>query len=429
VKVSHLNTSISGGAAIAARRIHHSLLDRGLDSKFYHLEGQLSQSSYVNIEAQINVKRNGGNLASKLYTKVKKKLFRDYINFYTISCADGYEQFSPAKLTYKTSTLSLINVYPDIINLHWIYNLIDYPSFFNSIPENLPIVWTLHDMNPLTGGCHYAWECDNYKTHCGNCPQLGKSNPNDLSFQNFGVKKKALSNRNLHIVANSSWIEEQARASPIFKDAKSFQTIHCSLNEDAFYPRDKLLCRQVLQIQAEFFVIAFGADDLANKRKGMPQLMAALNLLNSNQRVLLLTFGMANLSLNIVSENILHKHLGFVSSEEILSIIYSAADLFVIPSLYEAFGQTSLEAMFCGTPVVGFDTGGIPDMVVPHETGLLAQRGSVQDLARKIQWMIDHPDERIRMGKTAIKLGKERFSRTDQSQKYIDLYARTLENV
>jgi glycosyltransferase involved in cell wall biosynthesis len=111
-----------------------------------------------------------------------------------------------------------------------------------------------------------------------------------------------------------------------------------------------------------------------------------------------------------------------MESPELLSLAYSACDIFVMPSLYEAFGQTSLEAMSCGTPVVGFDTGGIPDMVSPGKTGLLAKRGDIEDLSEKIQWMIDHPEARKSMGIAARQLVKREFTLQRQAEKYSSVY-------
>ena len=116
------------------------------------------------------------------------------------------------------------------------------------------------------------------------------------------------------------------------------------------------------------------------------------------------------------------KNAGYQNSPEGLSTIYSAADVFVIPSLQEAFGQTSLEAMACGTPVVGFNTGGIPDMIISKKTGLLAKQGDSDDLAEKIQWMINYPAERSAMGKNAREMVEKEFTLEKQAKSYISLY-------
>ena len=172
-------------------------------------------------------------------------------------------------------------------------------------------------------------------------------------------------------------------------------------------------------------VLAFGADSVDNKRKGLPELLEAINLLPNASEVHCIVFGRASDELREQSKANLH-FTGFVRSPAEQCAIYSAADVFVIPSLYEAFGQTSLEAMACETPVVGFDTGGIPDMVKPGETGLLAPRGDVKVLAEKIGWMLASPAEAAAMGKKARSFAIENFHLDLQFRRYMMLYRRAL---
>jgi len=124
--------------------------------------------------------------------------------------------------------------------------------------------------------------------------------------------------------------------------------------------------------------------------------------------------------------DIRHIHLGRIYNDRLLSLIYSSADVFIVPSLQDNLPNTVLEAMSCGTPVVGFDTGGIPDMVFHGKTGLLAQPKNVNDLSEKIQWMIDHPDDRKQMGINARKHVVEKFTPEIQATRYIDLYSKLL---
>jgi glycosyltransferase involved in cell wall biosynthesis len=116
------------------------------------------------------------------------------------------------------------------------------------------------------------------------------------------------------------------------------------------------------------------------------------------------------------------RFLGYLYDERFLSICYSAADIFVMPSLQEALGQTALESMACGTPVVGFNVDGVPDIVKPFQTGLLARKGDAEDLANKIQWMVEHPQERGQMGTTARHLIEQEHTLDIQAQRYIELY-------
>jgi glycosyltransferase involved in cell wall biosynthesis len=202
--------------------------------------------------------------------------------------------------------------------------------------------------------------------------------------------------------------------------ARSFRTIYYGLDTVAFSPRPKEECRRSLGVEPGRFVVCFGADFTASRRKGLRELLSALTTVATASPVLCLSFG--NDSPPEVDPRVEIRSLGYLGSAEALSTAYSAADLFLIPSLHEAFGQVAMEAMACGTPVVGFDTGGIPEMVRPGVTGLVAHRGDVADLAAKIQWMIDNPAERERMGREARLTVLRDFPGERQGVLYRELY-------
>lgn len=411
MKIAHFNTNTNGGAAIAARRLHESLVGRGVDSTFYFKRGLRPDDTYAQVFT------NSRNPYRRIYRRVRNRLL---VAPAFSGRPDGYELFSLGRLQGRTP-VQQIGITPSIINLHWVANFVDYPSFFGSLPDNAPIVWTLHDMNPFTGGCHYSWECRKYQTACSRCPQLGPLDIGDLAARNSAIKAQSIGSKNLHIVADSYWLEGEARTSALLANAKSFRTIHYGLDANQFVPRDKAACRIELALDADALVISFGADGIANRRKGMSLLLDAMELVNSDRRVVLLVFG-SGPKLPSPSGRFTVRNMGFVSSVDLMTNIYSASDMFIMPSLHEAFGQTCLEAMACGTPVVGFDTGGIPDMIKPLQTGLLATPGDVGDLAEKMQWMIENKSERLAMGKAARSLVEQEYTLDVQASKYMELY-------
>jgi glycosyltransferase involved in cell wall biosynthesis len=310
----------------------------------------------------------------------------------------------------------------DVVHLHWVSKLIDYPSFFASVPDDFPIVWTLHDMNAMTGGCHYTMGCEAFTTECRCCPLLGLPGDNDLSRRSFQVKLAALAGKNLHVVANSQWMESQARRSRVLAGARSFRTIHFGLDTQLFSPQDKRAARRALGLTDDRTIVAFGAESIDNLRKGLGQLLQALSLLRDRGQVLGIVFGNGMVPQHSGLSLPELRSVGFVADPARQATLYSAADVFVIPSLQEAFGQTGIEAMACGTPVVGFDTGGIPDFVRPGETGLLARLGDATDLARQIQWLVDHADQAKRMGRAAREVVLDRFTLAHQARQHIELY-------
>ena len=419
MKVLHFNTYLNGGAAIAARRLHEKLVQCSINSIFaHHPCVGTDDPTYAPMFKKVK----------KLRKALNSLLFRFPVYpssyYYLHKRPPGFGDFS-FPIAPRNSSLDLQRQPADIVSLHWIADWIDYPSFFPSIPDSLPIIWTLHDMNPFTGGCHYSWECEKFKTGCHSCFQLNKKRgPQDISFRFAKIKRQALAGKNIHVVADSRWLEQQARTSSILGNAKSFRTIHYGLNTELFKPKDKNLCRKLLDIPETAFVICFGAASIDNKLKGFALLKEALALVHRSHPVYCLLFGCSKS--DTVSDFVPHKSVGSLASIDLQTLVYSAADIFVIPSIYEAFGLTALEAMACGVPVAGFAAGGIPDMITPFENGLLAAPGDVQDLAEKIIYMIEHPEERRNMARNARQTVMQRFTADIQAGKYIELFENLL---
>jgi glycosyltransferase involved in cell wall biosynthesis len=418
LRVYHFNSYLYGGAAIAAQRLFNSLeVYDDLDTRFYSKQSTDS-SRYFRYQdlAYPSFLRRAMNKVSLLSTRESQilKMFPKLLQ----GRPEGLEKFD-APFQYQTV---IPDPLPDIIHLHWVSDFIDYPSFFKSIPAHIPVVWTLHDMNPFTGGCHYTNGCEKYKTVCETCPQLGLNAKFDLAKYCFETKQDAFRRNNLHIVADSEWLKKEAIQSTLFKDARSFQCIHYGLDGSVFAPRDKESCRHALGIEigSEEFVLCFGADYVDTKRKGVVELTAALHILKmQGLKITCLVFGSGNFE-NIDGVRIIK--LGQVGSMNYLNIIYNAADLFVMPSLEEAFGQTCLEAMSCGVPVVGFNTGGIPDMIADHETGLLAKTGDANDLAEKIKLLLNNKELRTKMSVKCREKVLSEFTLDIQAAKYYKLY-------
>lgn len=411
MKVAFISNSVFDGAGIAAYRIFKSVINNETQGVFYTNDN--------------NPPPGFSHLKTKKKTGLKGYLWNKYhwrkYHLPALLVNSDFEYFTLQKLAYDTSFADL-NYSPDVIHLHWINNILDYGSFFSTVPSHIPIIWTLHDMSPFTGGCIYSWNCDKFVSQCIACPQLPLDKEFGLAWKTQNLKLELFKNKNLHLVANSVWMENEARKSSVFKNAKSLTTIHLSIDTHVFRPVDTTVCREALGLNSNSFVICFGATYLNSRRKGLALLLKALELVYARyKQVTCLVYG-SNLKVPQSLDLPPVISVGKIESDNLLRVIFSASDIFVIPSLQEAFGQTCLEAMSCGTPVVGFNVGGIPDMIHPGQTGLLAQTGNIEDLAEKIMWMIQNPAERIRMGTKARDFSIENFSTETQGNKYLDLY-------
>ena len=155
---------------------------------------------------------------------------------------------------------------------------LDLPSFLGSLPRGR-LVWSLHDLIPITGGCHHPGECDHFTRHCGDCPQLKRPARFDETYRFFGIKERSYSRVNLHLVGNSEWTTSKIRRSGLAKYAKSIRTIHLGLDPEQYRPVDRNIARRALGISADRFVIGFACSDFSDERKGALLLLEAVRAL------------------------------------------------------------------------------------------------------------------------------------------------------
>ena len=358
------------------------------------------------------------SLPQRIRDRVVRRWLSSRFSTYADTRPEGLELFSQARTVEGTRVAQQVPE-ADIYNLHWINRFIDPLPFFQNTQQ--PIVWTLHDMNPFTGGCHYNVGCPKFEKQCGACPQLGSADPTDLSRTVWTRKQQAyqnaIRNERLHIVTPSKWLADQAKRSSLFQDAP-VHVIPYGLDSSTFCPRDTEGLRRALEIPKAHCVVLFVAQSAKNHRKGFDLLSDALSRLDG-ENITLLSIGGTNPDLEAVQP---HRHFGTIESNLLLSVFYSLADLFVIPSRQDNLPNTVLESMACGTPVVGYDTGGIPDMVRPGETGWLAEQGSVRSLRDKIQSALSDEAAQKRMGMRAREVVEEEYTFEEQAKKYRKMY-------
>lgn len=307
----------------------------------------------------------------------------------------------------------------DIVNLHWVNGLVDVKSFFGSWRK--PVVWTLHDMNPFTGGCHYNGDCERYVDRCGLCPQLFSDRERDLSRSIWNRKNRTYENLvadGLHIVTPSQWMANLAKKSSLLKRFPK-TVIPNGIDTKVFSPRDPSELRASLGIPATTPVLLFVADYAANERKGFSLLVEALKTLDQNHEFCLISIGGDRPEL---PGGRFHLHLGRVSDENRLATVYSLADVFVIPSIQDNLPNTILESLACGTPVAGFRTGGIPEVVRDGVTGRLADSGDIAGLREAILSLLSGDDRLAVMAKACRNAALSEYAQEVQAKRYLDLY-------
>ena len=320
----------------------------------------------------------------------------------------------------------------DIIHLHWINHAFLRPQDIAKLSGlNKPIVWTFHDSNAFTGGCHVRYDCDHFLKECGNCPILNYHGPDDSSHRIWQKKKNAYSKLDITIIAPSRWMAESVKNSSIFASAKVVN-IPNTLDTDVFKPTAKLVARAKLGLDPGKFILMSGfMPSRKDLHKGTPYLIEAIDLFIKNHEVStdsveLLVFGNRD-EKNVPEFSILTTFLGTISDDEKLALCYSAADVFLAPSLEDNLPNTVMESLACGTPLAAFATGGIPDMVKHKHNGYLAEYRSSADLAAGIAWIYTYPDK-AELNFNARQTIVNYFSEGTIAGQHIELYKSLLDN-
>ena len=433
MKVLFVNTNdSSGGAARAAMRIMHSVQQSGVEAQMF-VKDKYSQSLDV---IPLSTYAPSSNWLLDILKWVIQKFKNRYHMFKWHPYKRTKQNVFMSDLRHTDIHGALQKLDYDIVHLHWINNR------FLDIRElakiHKPIVWTLHDSWPFCGVCHYFVDCERYQTHCGACPMLGSKKEQDLAYEIFEKKLEAYKDLDLHIVTPSHWLGECAKKSALLGRFPVHVIPNC-LDTDLFRP---LLTAEILTI-AEYQqnevvsrvlreatqekriakpLILFGAMNAANdRRKGFASLLSALQILDSQDvKMRLVVFGANAQELPMKFQNIDVTFVGYIHDSSVLAALYNVANIMVVPSYSEVFGQTASEAMSCGIPVVAFRCTGIQD-VVEEGCGYLAEPYSSKDLAKGIKYCVENNTNNV-LGEAARESVVRRFAVDVVSEQYKELY-------
>jgi glycosyltransferase involved in cell wall biosynthesis len=332
----------------------------------------------------------------------------------------GRDFFSLPQLCCDPAQIPLFEDF-DLVNLHWTACMLD-PALTPEILRERPVVWTLHDMNAFTGGCHYSAGCTRFTGQCGQCPALGSDGPKDLSFQTWRTRMGTYRTLNLHIVCPSAWLAEQAQKSSLL-GRFPVRVIPNPHPLDIFRPLDRVEIRAALGFKPEECVLLFAVQDLNTGRKGGAYLLEALRRLAAlphaaHTRLLLLG---NKPPAEFFQTGLRAKAAGHVDDPRRMAVLYNAADAVMVPSLEDNQPNVICEALGCGTPVAAFAAGGIPEMLMHKETGWLAPVRDVDDLLAGIAWATAMKDD-ARLRSRCRDLALEKWNAPARARDYADLF-------
>ena len=418
MKVLLINTSEqTGGAAVAASRLMKTLQKEAVNAEMLVLDRQTEDPTVHSLNTS--------------WFKEKINWFRFLYERLIIFCLNKFDRVNLFKISIANTGTNISN-HPlvknaDIIHLHWInHNFLSLKNIGQLTSLGKPIVWTMHDMWPCTGICHHARECTNYQNGCGQCFYLHSSNSKDISYHIFSRKKKFLQHKNVTYVGCSRWMAERAKISALTRD-ENIYSIPNPIDTNVFKKLNKEKARERLNLPQDKYLLLFGAVNVTDKRKGLDYLIDGLKCVKQQfptiyNKIELVIFGQIKSEICPCFDIPIHP-MNFLKDEETIVNLYNAVDLFVTPSLDENLPNTIMEAMACGTPCVGFDTGGIPEMIDHKENGYVAQYRNVEDLAEGIVWTLENKGT---LSDKAVEKVKNNYTNSIVAQQYTELYKKLL---
>ena len=400
MKILHLTTSFVQQSA--GYRLHKGLIFQGIDSQVL-----------VEIKGINDTTIHGAKSVLKKTTSLIKVII-DQMAVRVYFHRTGLP-FSPSIVPDRiTSKINIID--PSIIHLHWICGGFIRIETLKKIKK--PIVWTLHDSWAFTGGCHIPYECMGYRENCGKCPTLGSKREHDLSRFVLERKIKSWHDLDITVVTPSTWLSDCAKNSNLFSNSR-IEVIPNGIDINQFKPIDKETARDQLSLPKDKKLILFGAvNSTSDPNKGFNHLKDSLSHLEKLKNTDLVIFGGEN-SIDLQDCKFKIYSLGKIYDDNTLALIYSAADVFVAPSLSENLPNTILESLACGTPCVAFNIGGIPDLIEHKKNGYLASPFDSKDLAVGIKWILD--DEKT-LSENARQKVLDEFNILDVAYRYSELY-------
>lgn len=400
-----------GGAAIAASRLMDALRNNGIKAKMLVRNKQTERVTVVSLK--------------KSWWRIWQFLWERLV-ILTANRFSKHNLFAVDIANTGTDITSLPEFrQADVIHLHWInQGMLSLTDIRKILESGKPVVWTLHDMWPFTGICHYAGNCDKYKTQCQQCEQLLHPHRKDLSARVFHKKQKLFAHSHITFVACSRWLEAMARESSLLT-GHTITNIPNAINTNLFRPRPKTTVRERLHLPADKKLLLFGSMKITDERKGIAYLIEACQLLAQKEPEFSRQLGVVVLGSR--SEHCASLfpfpiyNMNYVSNEKELVDIYNAVDLYVTPSLQDNLPNTIVEAMACGIPCVGFNVGGIPQMIDHLHNGYVARYKSAEDLANGIRWALTEGDYET-LSAEANRKALNTYSETTVAQQYIKIY-------
>ena len=411
MRVLIVNTSEkTGGAAVAANRLMDALNNNGVKAKMLVRDKETEDITVVSLPRSLRLQWNF--------------LWERWCVFWHLHFSR--QHLWEVDMATSGTDITRLREFQeaDVIHLSWInQGMLSLKNIRKIIRSGKPVVWTMHDLWPATGICHYARGCNRYASACGNCPLLpNKGSKNDLSAKIFRRKKELYHRGAISFVTCSRWLERQAKGSGLFVGQR-ITNIPNPIDTHVFCPQDQAEARLRAGLPADKHIILFVSQRVTDERKGMRYFIEAIDRLvarypemKENTAIAILGGHSEEVNLTLPSYS-----LGYVSDEKQIVAIYNSADAFVLPSLEDNLPNTIMESMACGVPGIGFRVGGIPEMIDHQQNGYVANYRDTEDLASGIHWVLEEAD-RAALKQACLNKVAQKYSQHAVALKYIEIY-------
>ena len=393
-----------GGAAIGAYRLHRALRDAGVDSHMLVLYKTTEDPTVHALSSRLTgMGRARRRLAQTRHIR---------------ALSDHPRQADSAQWSlnlYDYPIAAVINSFgADVAHAHWVGD--NFLPLSQLARIDAPLVFTLRDPWLFTGGCHYFDDCRRYMDACGNCPQLLDSGADDLSARVFRQKQRAFAKKKPVIVALGEWVAERARESGLLADMR-IEVIGNAIDGRVFKPLDRAVARRAFNLPQDKRLLLFGAiGGASDLRKGFAHLRAALAGMDAHSGIELVVFG--GRQRDTLDVNLPLHQVGTLADELSMCLLYSACDVFALPSLQDTSPKTVMEALACGTPCVAFDGSGAADMIAHQRNGYLARLEDAADLRAGINWTLAQRWDRDALHADIM----ARYGHATIARRHIELY-------
>ena len=414
MRVLHINTLRDGGAAWCVFRLSKALAREGVESRVLIAEGEAMPEG---VEGEIAVKDRSIWNTNRYLRSIKKRLSR--LGWWLVDYEKMEKRFNKLNTAhvcshqplsqYKNIAHHPLVEWADVIHLHWVAGFVDYPTFFEEVRK--PIVWTLHDKYPAEGVQHYSSDYFPVPEEMREFDSLCRR------IKRRGMEKAF----NLNLVAVSATMLDVCRQSDVLRGFP-VTLIHNGVDVDVYRPSDKQAARKELGLDREACIFLFSSYYIHDRNKGLDRIVRALEQTEIPNKVLVCVVMFLNELIPTSSFPIVIA--GLLGSQSKMAGYYAAADYFVQCSYEESFGQTVIEAMSCGTPVVSTPCGISPELIRPSN-GVICKGYDSDAIAAGITEALKHryDSEEIRQYISA------HYSYDLIAKQYIEQYRKVQETV